>query len=86
MQIPGVKRFFLSFLMIVFLAAHAGSIAIAAPEENNDERLLASKIEGRLSSIEKKIKLIQDNQNKINAKQAEIKSELDTLGVWIRRR
>lgn len=40
----------------------------------------------RLASVEKKIDEIGENQKKIEAKNAEIKTELDNLRVWIRRR
>ncbi len=78
----------ISFLFVV-IALAAMPILMAAPsehEESNEVRLAETKVEARLASIEKRIRAVQDNQAKLNAKQSEILSELETLGVWIRRR
>lgn len=77
--------FLFSFAVLLLLSPTLGAAPSQNPESNED-RLVMSKIETRLATVEKRINSIQENQTKLNKQQAEIKSELDILGVWIRRR
>ncbi len=68
---------------LVFCIFPAASVAFSA--DTNEEQLEHAKLSDKLKSIEQHLKAVTQNQQKISTKNLELKTDLDSLGVWIRR-
>ena len=53
--------------------------------ESTDDKLETLKVDQRLTWIEKKMVTLVDNEKKIKTSHDQLKTELDNLGVWMRR-
>lgn len=83
-----VKQSQLFIFFILLPAVLCFSLLFVPPHghaDNNADSLASAKIDDKLDSIKKRLDTISENQKKITEKNEEIKSELDSLGVWIRR-
>ena len=81
-----VRRMALGCLF--FLALHSitlFSTVRAEVKETNDEKLANLKIDGKLTELEKEVHTALEKQRQLRAKQTNVKSELDSLGIWMRR-
>ena len=53
--------------------------------ESNEEKLSRLQMEEQLARVERKLQTVSENQKKLKDQYAQVKAELDRLGIWMRR-